>query len=79
MVLNAQSENSFSMVFSTGSNLNIIPGLLEVGPALATLTQSKTSVYDLTIKAQVKALKNPVSGQWILSHSSDVRLSNGNF
>ena len=79
MVFHAQSDSSFSLGFSTNSNLNILPGLLEIGPAVATFTRSKTSVYSLTMNAQVKALKNPVSGQWILSHSADVRLSNGNF
>lgn len=79
IVFHAHNDSSFSLGFSTSSNLNIIPGLLEIGPALATLTKSKTPVYDLIMKAQIKALKNPVSGQWILSHSADVRLSNGNF
>jgi hypothetical protein len=79
MVFHAQNDSSFSLGFSTNSNLNILPGLLEIGPASATFIRSKTSVYSLTMNAQVKALKNPVSGQWILSHSADVRLSNGNF
>ncbi len=79
LVFNAQSDSSFALAFATNSNLNILSGLLEIGPATASLTKSNTSVYDLAMNAQVKALKNPVTGQWILSQHADVRLSNGNF
>jgi hypothetical protein len=79
LLLVGRSDTSFLLNFNTNSNLIILPGLMAVGPASVAFTKSKTAVYDLKMNGQVKALKNPANGQWILNQSTAVNLTNGNF
>ncbi len=78
-VFNCKDDSSFLIRFSTNSELNILSGLLEIGPATVDFSKSKASIYNLKLQAKVKVLKNPASGQWILNQTTEINLANGNF
>jgi hypothetical protein len=72
------SNSDFRSSFSLPQGVKVAPGLLEVGPASATLTH--TGFFGLSVTGQVRALRKPDSNNdWVLKQNLNLTLRDGPF
>ncbi|REG88696.1 hypothetical protein [Algoriphagus antarcticus] len=80
LLFSASSNGTFQMAFKGKTPINIIPGLVSIAAnSSMSLIKSNNGTITLDASGRIYALKNPVSGAWIVNQEATVKLSNGDF
>jgi hypothetical protein len=80
LIFSAESNGTFDVSFGNRQSMTIIPSLVLLGAnSQLSLSKNTSGVITLDASGTVSALKNPVTGAWILNHEGTIRLSSGDF
>lgn len=80
MVFSASSNGSYALSFRSRDSMTVIPNLILIGAnSQIALSKNTSGTVTLDVGGRVSALKNPITGGWILHQEGAIKLSTGDF